>query len=609
MYKVQSVIFDKKKFSLHLSKEWLKKHGYKDKGVDDKDNFYRFRQFNPASLKKQGYVEFRTKKLGKSGAEIIIAYKNIKDGGRISNDDLHHFIHSSYRSGASYKDWNIDPSLSDASVQVYFNGKDAVVVHRGSQDAQDWKENALTALGIKHGLSRLEHSRKIQKEAESKYGANNVITIGHSKGAQHAEEVGQNSREIYTLNKPVTPYDLLYKKVPEKQTDIKTTFDPVSILRPLQQGNEYQNIISKTLNPLTEHLGSVLGRINPNKWWGKGLKGAGSGALVALKSTEQLLKMLKQEMKKNELDYLTILRIIDTLDEREKTTEEINEMRKIYNNEMRTGNLPEEIKNAFKSAFLKTGGRCWKGYEPVPGRKPYSKGSCRKVKTGGALRSKSDWIKEVDAFVEILERGARFGRGEISILNESIDELDDYIGEHPDEIGMVELRSFIKLLELIIEKVKDNQLIDKAENLVREYSFINGGALSGGKPCYNNDAVVQPDEIPTRNPRTRRWREVYREAVRLNVEIRTRPDHQGNLTHINRFLAMVTELTNNFTGIGEKREISHLLLDAVGNPHLNVGGEGNEIEQRIYHLYTIVHQIPEGAGISGRGRELGLSYY
>ena len=31
-----------------------------------------------------------------------------------------------------------------------------------------------------------------------------------------------------------------------------------------------------------------------------------------------------------------------------------------------------------KSAFNKKT-RCWKGYEPVPGKKPYSKGSCKKV--------------------------------------------------------------------------------------------------------------------------------------------------------------------------------------------------------------------------------------
>ena len=28
------------------------------------------------------------------------------------------------------------------------------------------------------------------------------------------------------------------------------------------------------------------------------------------------------------------------------------------------------------------GGRCWDGYEPVPGKEPYSKGSCRKEGSG-----------------------------------------------------------------------------------------------------------------------------------------------------------------------------------------------------------------------------------
>nr|WPF46849.1 MAG: hypothetical protein [Lake Baikal virophage 14] len=313
MYKVQSIIFNKSKFSLYLCKQWLKEHQYKDKDLDDKTNFYRFRQFNPTSLKKQGYSEFRTKKLGKSGIELIIAYKPEKTGGRISNDDLHHFIHASYNKGESYKGWKLDSSLSDSSVQVYFNGKDAVVVHRGSQDAQDWYENGRLILGLDAG-KRLEHSRKIQKLAEQKYGANNVITIGHSKGAYHAEEVGQDSREIYTLNKPVTPYDLLKgKKVSEKQTDIRTTLDPVSILRPLQQGSDYQNIWSKTLNPITEHLGSVLKRVNPATWWGRG--------------------------------------------------------------------------------------RCWDGYEPVPGKKPYSKGSCKKTGKKEVLKNYQGFLNHLTSHI------------------------------------------------------------------------------------------------------------------------------------------------------------------------------------------------------------------
>ena len=30
------------------------------------------------------------------------------------------------------------------------------------------------------------------------------------------------------------------------------------------------------------------------------------------------------------------------------------------------------------SAFLDEAGRCWPGYKPVPGKKPYTLGSCRK---------------------------------------------------------------------------------------------------------------------------------------------------------------------------------------------------------------------------------------
>lgn len=31
-------------------------------------------------------------------------------------------------------------------------------------------------------------------------------------------------------------------------------------------------------------------------------------------------------------------------------------------------------------AEKKKKGRCWKGYEPVPGKEPYSKGSCKPKK-------------------------------------------------------------------------------------------------------------------------------------------------------------------------------------------------------------------------------------
>ena len=36
--------------------------------------------------------------------------------------------------------------------------------------------------------------------------------------------------------------------------------------------------------------------------------------------------------------------------------------------------------NNFKSVFEKRKKRCWSGFEPTPGKKPYSKGSCRRKK-------------------------------------------------------------------------------------------------------------------------------------------------------------------------------------------------------------------------------------
>ncbi len=51
---------------------------------------------------------------------------------------------------------------------------------------------------------------------------------------------------------------------------------------------------------------------------------------------------------------------------------------------------------SFKS-FINEEGRCWKGYKPVKGKKPYSDDSCEKIKEEtihvGHRNSKGDWVK------------------------------------------------------------------------------------------------------------------------------------------------------------------------------------------------------------------------
>ena len=75
MYLVQSVLFNKQLWNIPESKKWLKKNGYISRKVDEKPHFLRFRQRDPKKLEKEEY-KFRTKKLGKSGIELVIAYKN-----------------------------------------------------------------------------------------------------------------------------------------------------------------------------------------------------------------------------------------------------------------------------------------------------------------------------------------------------------------------------------------------------------------------------------------------------------------------------------------------------------------------------------------------------
>ena len=80
-YVVQSVIFKKSKYSVAEAKKWLKENKYKSPKVDETENMLRFRQMSPTMVDKKGYTEYRNKPLGKSGIELILAYKGRIQGG------------------------------------------------------------------------------------------------------------------------------------------------------------------------------------------------------------------------------------------------------------------------------------------------------------------------------------------------------------------------------------------------------------------------------------------------------------------------------------------------------------------------------------------------
>jgi len=400
-YKVQSILFDKTKWNEESAVKWLKINKHKIKGVDVKPKMLRFRQYNPAYIKKQGYTKFITKKLP-DGIDLVIAYKEEMKGGAkrkesgfstpppprlsnnnleqieraLSNNNISQFIsamssipvsevtefleqrlvnylggsHSqaeinilmnrfwnfietidegaetdvegagrciggslnpdvmknllkqSYEKGLKdYEDFKIDKSLSGARTQVYFNSLSgqAVVVHRGSQGIKDWVVNDAGLL-VGYRGERFTHAKEIQKKAEKKYGKENVTTLGHSLGSKIAEEVGKDSKEVITLNKPTTPIDLVTgKKVPANQFDIRTTNDVVSILRPYQrESNNEITIPSSSYNILKEHSPDVLSKLDKKKEIG-----IGGGAGASIPFSKEVQKKINKKKEKTRMEY------------------------------------------------------------------------------------------------------------------------------------------------------------------------------------------------------------------------------------------------------------------------------------------------------------------
>jgi hypothetical protein len=157
-----------------------------------------------------------------------------------------------------------DKTLSDRRTRVYHDPttKHTVVAHRGSASKQDWVENAMYAMGFRGGQN-YKHARKSQRAAESKYGTSNLTTIGHSKGALHAQDFG-GAGDIVTLNKPVNLKDVIGYKVPHYQTDYRGEGDVVSVLRPLQRGKKEVTLtknkksFSRIKNALLRPITSIL---------------------------------------------------------------------------------------------------------------------------------------------------------------------------------------------------------------------------------------------------------------------------------------------------------------------------------------------------------------
>lgn len=73
MSSIQSVVFDKKKFTTEKARKWLRKNNFiAIKRVDITTNKLRYRLKNPGQFKS-----FRTKKSDRAGISFVIGFKSV----------------------------------------------------------------------------------------------------------------------------------------------------------------------------------------------------------------------------------------------------------------------------------------------------------------------------------------------------------------------------------------------------------------------------------------------------------------------------------------------------------------------------------------------------
>ena len=269
---IQSVLFNKEHHTEKESDRWLRQHGFKvDKSTYNFDSpaYYRYRQHEPDDDK----YEYRNHTIDPEGTIMfVLEYEKQKKklkGGALKASTLKGLLQSGYKKpdeqAKELDGFKRDDSLSGRRVQVYHNPKtgEAVISHRGTEAGlADWMNNAAYATGLYKYTNRYKNARDLQQKAQDKYGSNNLTTIGHSQGAMLSGDLGKNSKQIISVDRPAKLSEVLFHKTPKNHQDIRTSKDLVSSMIPFQKmTNKPITIKTKSLNPIAAHDLSHLDKL------------------------------------------------------------------------------------------------------------------------------------------------------------------------------------------------------------------------------------------------------------------------------------------------------------------------------------------------------------
>ena len=232
-------------------------------------------------------------------------------GNGMNANLLKEFIDLSYKGNTSIAPagYSIDAPLSDSRVKVYTkngsNDKDVVITHRGSVGLDDWMDNASYLFrGKVKGTKTYNLHRERHKKAVEKYGAKNIIAIGHSRAGLYIQELQKEFpiKENITYNKASGFFDI-GRQNDANQTDIRVGNDVVSLLAPLQKHPNTIVKIDGTKNPLdfnSAHQSSEIDKLGTTFIGKKNdpTEMVGGDRPMLPRTNEQLMAMIKTDEKR-----------------------------------------------------------------------------------------------------------------------------------------------------------------------------------------------------------------------------------------------------------------------------------------------------------------------
>jgi len=178
----------------------------------------------------------------------------------VDKSEFKKFVDAGYKNKREANEINgyiLDKELSTRRDKIYVHPKTGKVKHviAGTDKLKDWTNNLLIPLGLHHHTNRYKNSEKIQKQANEKYGKQNVDLITHSQSGNIAENLAKRGLvggENTSLNPAIIGEHNKNLKV------VKSGFDPVSLLT---KTNENDLILDpSSFNPVTEHSSKILGK-------------------------------------------------------------------------------------------------------------------------------------------------------------------------------------------------------------------------------------------------------------------------------------------------------------------------------------------------------------